>query len=119
MKKQKKEEKYIGKIVVGIIAGIISGMFSAGGGMIVVPSLIHIFKLEETKARATSVFAMLPMVIASGFFYYNNNYIDWSLGIKCAIGGIVRRNYWVKTTKKIIKQNIKNNVYFFLNIYII
>ena len=41
------------------------------------------------KARATSVFAILPMVVVSGLFYYKNDYIDWNLGIKCAIGGII------------------------------
>ena len=57
------------KIVVGIIAGFISGLFAAGGGMIVVPAFVHIFKLNEAEARATSVFAILPMVIASGLLY--------------------------------------------------
>lgn len=64
------------KISIGLIAGIISGLFAAGGGMIVVPALIHIFKLEDAKARATSVFAILPMVVVSGLFYYKNDYID-------------------------------------------
>lgn len=77
------------KITIGLIAGVISGLFAAGGGMIVVPALIHVFKLEDSKARATSVFAILPMVIASGIFYYKNDYVDWNLGIKCAIGGII------------------------------
>ena len=56
------------KISTGLIAGLISGLFAAGGGMIVVPALIHLFKLEDAKARATSVFAILPMVITSGIF---------------------------------------------------
>lgn len=88
------------KIFVGIIAGIISGLFAAGGGMIVVPALIHIFKLEDAKARATSVFAILPMVVASGIFYYKNNYMDWNIGIKCAIGGIVGGFIGAKLLKK-------------------
>ena len=79
----------IKKISIGIIAGFISGLFAAGGGMIVVPAFVHIFKLDEAEARATSIFSILPMVITSGLFYYNNNYIDWSIGIKCAIGGII------------------------------
>lgn len=56
------------KALIGLAAGVISGLFATGGGMIVVPALIHIFKLEDAKARATSVFAILPMVIASGVF---------------------------------------------------
>ena len=89
------------KIFVGISAGIISGLFAAGGGMIVVPALIHIFKLEDAKARATSVFAILPMVITSGLFYYRNDYIDWNIGIKCAIGGIVGGIIGAKLLRKI------------------
>lgn len=90
----------IKKILVGLIAGMISGLFAAGGGMIVVPALIHIFKLEDAKARATSVFAILPMVIASGIFYYKNNYVDWNLGIKCALGGIIGGAIGAKLLKK-------------------
>ncbi len=88
------------KITIGLIAGIISGLFAAGGGMIVVPALIHLFKLEDSKARATSVFAILPMVIASGIFYYKNDYVDWNLGIKCAIGGIIGGVIGAKLLKK-------------------
>lgn len=68
--------------------------------MIVVPALIHIFKLEDNKARATSVFIILPMVIASSIFYYKNNYIDWNLGIKCALGGIIGGVIGAKLLKK-------------------
>lgn len=92
----------IKKVSIGIIAGFISGLFAAGGGMIVVPAFVHIFKLNEAEARATSVFAILPMVITSGLFYYNNNYIDWTIGIKCAIGGIIGRIHRSKVIKKII-----------------
>ena len=88
------------KITIGLIAGVVSGLFAAGGGMIVVPALIHLFKLEDSKARATSVFAILPMVIASGIFYYKNDYIDWNLGIKCAIGGIIGGVIGAKLLKK-------------------
>ena len=88
------------KILVGLIAGTVSGLFAAGGGMIVVPALIHLFKLEDSKARATSVFAILPMVVASGIFYYKNEYIDWNLGLKCAIGGIIGGIIGAKLLKK-------------------
>lgn len=99
--KLKKNIEILKKIAVGVFAGIISGMFAAGGGMIVVPALVHVFHLEDAKARATSIFAILPMVITSGIFYYENNYIDWSIGIKCAIGGIVGGFIGAKLLKKL------------------
>jgi uncharacterized membrane protein YfcA len=100
-KKLRKKIEVSKRIFIGIIAGIISGLFAAGGGMIVVPALIHIFNLEDAKARATSVFAILPMVITSGFFYYKNNYMDWNIGIKCAIGGIIGGFIGAKLLKRL------------------
>lgn len=97
----------IKKISLGIIAGFISGLFASGGGMIVVPAFVHIFKLEESEARATCIFAILPMVIASGLFYYNNNYVDWNIGIKCAIGGIIGGVIGAKILKKLSDKVLK------------
>lgn len=99
--------KMIKKILVGIIAGFISGLFAAGGGMIVVPAFVHIFKMDEAEARATSVFTILPMVITSGLFYYNNNYVDWTLGIKCALGGIIGGFIGSKLLRKLSDKVLK------------
>ena len=79
----------IKRILVGLVAGIISGLFTAGGGLIVVPALLYTLKLEPKKARATSVFCILPMVLVTAFFYGKNHLINWEIGIKCAIGGII------------------------------
>lgn len=79
----------IKRILVGLIAGMISGLFTAGGGLIIVPALLYTLKLESKKARATSVFCILPMVLVTAIFYGQSNFIQWDIGIKCAIGGIV------------------------------
>lgn len=79
----------IKRILVGLVAGIISGLFTAGGGLIIVPALLYTLKLEPKKARATSLFCILPMVLVTALFYGKSNFIRWNIGIKCAIGGIV------------------------------
>ena len=79
----------IKKILIGSLAGLICGLFATGGGMILVPAFIYLLKKEPSLARATSVCCILPMVMASSFFYYKNNYIDWNTGLLCALGGIV------------------------------
>lgn len=78
----------IKKIVIGVFAGIICGLFGTGGGMILVPAFIYMLKIEPQKARATSLCCMLVLVITSGIFYYQQNYINWQAGILCAVGGI-------------------------------
>lgn len=75
-------------IFIGLAAGFISGLFATGGGMLLVPAFIYFLKIEDKKARATAALCILPMVVTSGIFYYQNNYIDWKLGVLCAIGGI-------------------------------
>ena len=99
--------KMIKKILLGIIAGFISGLFASGGGMVVVPAFVHLFELDEAEARATCIFAILPMVIASGLFYYNNNFLDWSIGVKCAIGGIIGGYIGAKLLKKLSAKVLK------------
>lgn len=91
----------IKKIIIGLLAGLICGFFATGGGMILVPSFLYILKMQPAKARATSVCCILPMVIASSFFYYKNNYIDWKIGLLCAMGGCIGGYIGAKFLKKI------------------
>ena len=75
--------------LIGVISGIISGMFASGGGLILVPMYTYVFKLNEKEARATSLFCILPMVILTAVIYSQNNFVEWNIGIKCALGGVM------------------------------
>ncbi len=101
-------------IAIGLIAGFISGFFATGGGMILVPSFLYLLKLEDKVARATSVVCILPMVVVSGIFYYKNNYIDWRMGILCAIGGIIGGYIGAKLLRKLDAKYFKIAFIFFL-----
>lgn len=97
-----KSEKVMKKnIVIGIMAGFISGFFSTGGGMLLVPTFLYLLKIEDKRARATAALCILPMVVTSGIFYYQNNYIDWKIGLLCAAGGIVGGYIGAKLLKKL------------------
>ena len=50
--------------IVGILTGLLCGLFASGGGLILVPAFVYIFKQSEKKARAMSVLCILPMVLA-------------------------------------------------------
>lgn len=102
------------KIIIGILAGIVNGLFSTGGGMILVPAFIYLLKMEDAKARGTSVFCILPMVITSSLFYQKDNYIDWKISILCAIGGTIGGYIGAKLLKKLNEKTLKISFTIFL-----
>lgn len=104
----------IKKISIGILSGIICGLFGTGGGMILVPTFVYMLNIEPKKARATSLSCMLIMVLTSSFFYCKNNYINWKIGLLCAIGGIVGGYLGAKVLKMVPDYILKILFIFFL-----
>ena len=94
-------------ILIGLFAGIVSGLFASGGGMILVPAFMYLLKMKDVESRATSVVCILPMVVISGIFYYRNNYMDWKVGILCAIGGIAGGIVGAKLLNKLPTKYLK------------
>lgn len=93
--------------IVGLITGLISGLFGAGGGMILVPVFTFINKLDEKEARSTSIFCILPIVVISCIIYGRNKYVDWNIGIKSAIGGMIGAIIGTILLKKLNNQVLK------------
>lgn len=99
--------KIIKKLIIGFGVGFITGFFSTGGGMLLLPALIYFEKMDEKRARATTIFSILPMAIVASILYYKDNSFNVSLGIKCAIGGVIGGFVGTKMLKKISNRNLK------------
>lgn len=76
------------KYCIGLLSGLVSGLFSSGGALLIIPLYRNLFHSDEKEARATAVFCVLPMVIITALFYGFKSYMNWRIGILCAIGGI-------------------------------
>lgn len=59
-------------IFIGLIAGFINGLFGSGAGMIVLPGLMSVMKLDSKVARGTALFILVVVSIISCFFYASN-----------------------------------------------
>jgi len=101
------KKEFLYKVLIGFFAGIVSGLFASGGGMILVPAFIYILKMSDVESRATSVICILPMVVISGILYYKNNYINWEIGLLCAIGGIIGGIVGAKLLNKLPAKYLK------------
>ena len=106
-KNREQLKKYMRLSLIGFIAGLISGFFSTGGGLILVPAFLYLLGIDSQKARGTSVFCILPMVLTSSIFYYKGNYIDWKVAVFCAIGGTIGGYIGAKLLKKLPERYLK------------
>ena len=106
-KNREQLKKYMRLSLIGFIAGLISGFFSTGGGLILVPAFLYLLGIDSQKARGTSVFCILPMVLTSSIFYYKGNFINWNVAILCGIGGAIGGYIGAKLLKKLPEKILK------------
>ena len=103
MKKIKKWQIF----VFGALIGIINGFFGGGGGMVVVPFLNKLFKMEQKKAQATALFVILPISLVSTIVYLCHNSIAFSSGWPVILGivggGVIGATLLNKLNNKVVK----------------
>jgi uncharacterized membrane protein YfcA len=74
---------------IGVAAGLLSGLFGVGGGIIMVPLLVAWFALDQRRASATSLLAIVPIATASAIGYARNGNVDLAAGLLLLVGGVV------------------------------
>ena len=65
-----KKMNFLKNILIGFFAGMASGFFTAGGGLLLVPYISSVLKINEVKARATTIFCIFFMVLTSRTFLF-------------------------------------------------
>lgn len=103
--------------IIGIFSGLVNGIFGSGGGIIIVPSLIFLLKLEEHKAHATAITIILPLSIISSIIYFKNGLIDIKVSLIIAIGSTVGGIIGAKSLNK-IPSNLLRKIFSLIIIYI-
>jgi uncharacterized protein len=74
--------------LVGLAAGFLSGVFGVGGGILIVPALVVVLKMEQRLAHGTSLAAVLPIALSSLAGFWTNGHIDWPVALFLAIGAV-------------------------------
>lgn len=107
MEKRKKIKTSLLSGVGGVIIGVISGFFGGGGGMIAVPILSNILKLDTKQSHASAIFVILPICLSGGVVYIINNgfslYNSWYIILGVLIGGVIGATLLKKLNSKIIQ----------------
>ena len=75
--------------ITGVVGGLLSGAFGVGGGILMVPLLINLAGMDQRRASATSLVAIIPAAIAGSLAYLVQGQVDILAALFLAIGGVV------------------------------
>ncbi len=85
---QRDTKQLLAILFVGIGAGFLSGMFGVGGGILLVPGLVLVIKLDQRMAHGTSLAAVLPISASSLVSYWMHDNVDWRVALCLAVGAL-------------------------------
>ena len=74
--------------LIGVIGGVLSGAFGIGGGIIMVPLLVSLARLDQRSAAATSLVAIVPTAVVGSITYFVNDEIDLAAGGLVSVGAV-------------------------------
>jgi uncharacterized protein len=74
-------------ILLGLATGIFSGLIGLGGGIILVPALVFIFKLSQPQAQGTTLALMVPPIgLLAAWTYWKEGCVDLRIAALVAAG---------------------------------
>src|ERR1700741_208250 len=74
-------------LALGVVAGILLGLLGIGGGIVLVPAMVHLLHMDQHLAQGTSLFILLPPIgLGALRQYWKAGHVDLRAGILCAIG---------------------------------
>ncbi|MFH1369322.1 MAG: sulfite exporter TauE/SafE family protein [Elusimicrobiota bacterium] len=64
-------------LLIGVLGGAMSGLFGIGGGVIIVPALVYLFKMDQHMAQGTTLALMLPPIgILAAMTYFKHGHLN-------------------------------------------
>lgn len=75
--------------IAGVVGGFLSGMFGVGGGLVMVPLLMSLAHMDQRRASATSLVAIIPTALVGAIGYTVGGEINFAAAGLIAVGGIV------------------------------
>jgi hypothetical protein len=97
----------VAAIVVGLLAGALGGLFGVGGGIIFVPALVLIFGLGQLEAEATSLLAIIPVVLAGTWRQHLYGNVRWRAALVIGVVAVAGVELGVLTAKSLDEETLQ------------
>lgn len=97
----------VAAIVVGLLAGALGGLFGVGGGIIFVPALVLLFGLGQVEAEATSLLAIIPVVLAGTWRQHLYGNVRWRAALVVGVVAVAGVELGVLTAKSLSEASLQ------------
>jgi uncharacterized membrane protein YfcA len=91
----------VAAIVIGLLAGAMGGLFGVGGGLIFVPTLVLLFGFGQVEAEATSLLAIIPVVLAGTWRQHLYGNVRWRAALVIGVVAVAGVELGVLTAKSL------------------
>lgn len=75
--------------LVGFAAGLLGGALGVGGGVLIVPALVLLYKVPYHTAVGTSLMTIIPIAVAGALRHYTLGNVNIHLAAAMALGGVI------------------------------
>lgn len=80
---------FLALVGVGLVGGFLSGLFGIGGGILMVPLLVLLLRIDQRHASALSLAGVLPAAVVGSVTYAVQGSVDVLVSALIAAGGVV------------------------------
>lgn len=94
-------------IIIGAVTGLTSGLFGVGGGIILVPILVILFKVNQHKAQATSLVVVALAAVTGAVTYSLADSVSWIAVPFLIAGGLLGTLLGTIAVKKVKDRILK------------
>ncbi|MGZ3862517.1 MAG: TSUP family transporter [Bacteroidia bacterium] len=96
-------------LLIGVTAGLLGGMIGLGGGIILIPAMVFILKMDQQTAQGTSIAVMLPPIgLFAVYNYYKAGYVNTSyamiIAVAFMVGGYFGSQIALKMSPEVMKK---------------
>jgi uncharacterized membrane protein YfcA len=94
-------------VAIGLLAGALGGLFGVGGGLIFVPALVLLFDFGQVEAEATSLLAIIPVVLAGTWRQHLYGNVRWRPALVIGLTAVAGVELGVLTAKSLPEETLQ------------
>jgi uncharacterized membrane protein YfcA len=94
-------------LAIGLVVGLLVGFMGVGGGVLLVPAMVHILGMDQHMAQGTSLLMQLPPLgIGALMMYRKKGQVDLKAGVVCAVGILLGGDFGSNIAMRIASRHL-------------